>query len=125
MEMTIGGVDYEWNRGFPGVLKEFFCVIFDLCIIFSTGVMNPHSTGIGGGGFMLIYMKKKDEATVIDFRESAPKNSDENLFKGNPENGIKGSYAIVQTHLVSLKKQCGGVYFDYITPLQLTSTIFS
>jgi len=54
--------------------------------------MNPHSTGIGGGGFMLIYMKKKDEATVIDFRESAPENSDANMFKGNPENGIKGLY---------------------------------
>jgi len=41
---------------------------------------------------MLIYMKKKDEATVIDFRESAPENSDANMFKGNPENGIKGLY---------------------------------
>ena len=52
--------------------------------------MNPHSTGIGGGGFMLVYMKAKKEARVIDFRESAPHNSDENLFKGNPENGIRG-----------------------------------
>ena len=54
------------------------------------GVMNPHSTGIGGGGFMVVYMKAKKEARVIDFRESAPLNSDENLFQGNPENGIRG-----------------------------------
>lgn len=39
---------------------------------------------------MLVYTKSKKEARVIDFRESAPMNSDENLFQGNPENGIRG-----------------------------------
>eukprot|EP00111_Clytia_hemisphaerica_P007417 TCONS_00021559-protein len=58
------------------------------------GVMNPHSTGIGGGGFMLIYMKEKKEARVIDFRESAPSKAHENLFKGNPENGIRGGLSV-------------------------------
>src|SRR3954454_24628953 len=36
------------------------------------GVVNPSASGIGGGGFALVYMAKEKKVTVLDFRESAP-----------------------------------------------------
>lgn len=52
-----------------------------LCV----GVMNPESSGLGGGGFMLIVDSRKGEevAEVIDFREVAPQKATKNMFKGN------------------------------------------
>ena len=35
----------------------------------------PHITGIGGGGLMLIHSHRKITSTVIDFRETAPENA--------------------------------------------------
>ncbi|KAJ7375868.1 hypothetical protein OS493_038345 [Desmophyllum pertusum] len=37
-----------------------------LCV----GVVNAHSAGIGGGGFMIIYDKKSGKTRAINFRES-------------------------------------------------------
>ena len=49
-----------------------------------------HSTGIGGGGFMMVYDSHKRSAEMIDFRETAPEHSGVDLFKGDPLNGIRG-----------------------------------
>jgi len=48
-----------------------------LCV----GVINMHSTGIGGGGFMLVYNRRGQVAEVFDFRESAPAKATEDMFK--------------------------------------------
>ncbi|WMJ84018.1 gamma-glutamyltransferase [Oscillospiraceae bacterium LTW-04] len=39
---------------------------------FALGVCEPQSSGIGGGGFMLIHSAKTNENVFIDFREIAP-----------------------------------------------------
>lgn len=70
-----------------------------LCV----GVINMHSTGIGGGGFMMVYDSHKRSAEMIDFRETAPEHSGVNLFKGDPLNGIRGkkfSFIIRQIFLL-------------------------
>lgn len=36
------------------------------------GVVNPHGSGIGGGGFAVIYVAKEKQVHVLDFRERAP-----------------------------------------------------
>jgi gamma-glutamyltranspeptidase/glutathione hydrolase len=36
------------------------------------GVTNPSSSGIGGGGFMLIYLHKTGKIYALDYREKAP-----------------------------------------------------
>ncbi|KAM9218782.1 glutathione hydrolase 7 [Leptosomus discolor] len=36
------------------------------------GVVNPHTSGIGGGGVMLVHDIRKNRSWVIDFREVAP-----------------------------------------------------
>ncbi|MBD2258263.1 gamma-glutamyltransferase [Pseudanabaena sp. FACHB-2040] len=45
------------------------------------GVSDPFSAGIGGGGFMVIYLKDSDRVITIDGREQAPAAADVNLFK--------------------------------------------
>ncbi|MGH7773952.1 MAG: gamma-glutamyltransferase [Candidatus Binatia bacterium] len=39
---------------------------------FALGVVDPASSGVGGGGFMVIYQAKEKKAHVLDFRETAP-----------------------------------------------------
>jgi gamma-glutamyltranspeptidase/glutathione hydrolase len=48
------------------------------------GVTEPFSTGIGGGGFMLIYLKDADKVITLDGRETAPATANPDLFK-DPE----------------------------------------
>jgi gamma-glutamyltranspeptidase/glutathione hydrolase len=49
------------------------------------GVSEPYSSGIGGGGFMLIYLAESEEVVVVDGREEAPEDPrfDEDVFLGD------------------------------------------
>ena len=48
---------------------------------FALGVCEPQSSGIGGGGFMVIRFAKTGETKFIDFREIAPKNATPDMWK--------------------------------------------
>ena len=52
-----------------------------LCV----GVVNLHSTGIGGGGFMLYYNATSGSATVFDYRETAPLKGGKYMYNGTAE----------------------------------------
>lgn len=52
---------------------------------FVLSVERPHSTGIGGGGFMLFREGKSRKIFAVDFRERAPKKAYEKMFQD--ENG--------------------------------------
>ncbi|XP_048205008.1 glutathione hydrolase 7 isoform X1 [Perognathus longimembris pacificus] len=43
-------------------------VVAALCL----GIVAPHSSGLGGGGVMLVHDIRRNESHLIDFRESAP-----------------------------------------------------
>ena len=45
------------------------------------GVTDPFSCGIGGGGFMLIYLAKDQRVITIDHRETAPASTTPQLFQ--------------------------------------------
>jgi len=47
------------------------------------GVTDPFSCGIGGGGFMLIWLADKKQAVVIDLRETTPQGMDHTAFYAN------------------------------------------
>jgi len=53
------------------------------------GVVNSFSSGIGGGGFMLIMKNVKgpyeNHFDMIDFREVSPENADFSVYQSNPE----------------------------------------
>ena len=46
----------------------------------SLNVVEPMMSGIGGGGFIMIYSKKENKITMIDSREMAPQNVTPELF---------------------------------------------
>lgn len=48
---------------------------------FCIGVINMHSAGIGGGGFMLVYNKNAGTAETLDYREAAPKDATQDMFQ--------------------------------------------
>ncbi|MBI3303836.1 MAG: gamma-glutamyltransferase [Deltaproteobacteria bacterium] len=47
---------------------------------FAVSVIRPQSTGIGGGGFFLLYLVKNKETLAIDFRERAPVRATHDMF---------------------------------------------
>jgi len=44
------------------------------------GVVKPYASGLGGGGYMLVYLNGTSTAEVIDFREMAPAAATEYMF---------------------------------------------
>ena len=61
-----------------------------IAAMFCVGVINLHSAGIGGGGVMLVYNRRNRTAEVIDFRETAPSNASEDMFKGRGSQSKRG-----------------------------------
>src|SRR5580658_6134742 len=62
------------------------------------GVTNPAASGIGGGGFMLIYMAATKQLYALDFRERAPLKASPTMFVrgGHPDETLaqKGILAV-------------------------------
>ena len=52
-----------------------------IAAMFCLGVVSMHSSGIGGGGVMLVYDQPIKKATVIDFRETAPATADRDISR--------------------------------------------
>ncbi len=49
---------------------------------FALGVAEPFASGIGGGGFMLIYWEKRNEVLSLDYRETAPLHATQQAYEG-------------------------------------------
>jgi gamma-glutamyltranspeptidase/glutathione hydrolase len=47
---------------------------------FALNVVQPHSSGIGGGGFMVVYIAEEDELYTVDNRERAPLGANAEMF---------------------------------------------
>ncbi|KTF14518.1 gamma-glutamyltransferase [Pseudoalteromonas sp. 10-33] len=58
-------------------------------------LVEPQSSGIGGGTFMMYYNKSNNKLTSFDGRETAPKNADENLFLNKHGKAVKWIEAVV------------------------------
>ena len=57
------------------------------------GVVRPFSSGLGGGGFMLVSLANGTDA-VIDAREEAPAAATERMYVGTPEAALTGGLAV-------------------------------
>ena len=82
---------------------------------FAISVIRPQSTGIGGGGFFLLYLTKSKETIAVDFRERAPLKATRDMFiregKAVPELSRNGPLAVATpgmvAGLVEIQKQYG------------------
>jgi gamma-glutamyltranspeptidase/glutathione hydrolase len=54
------------------------------------GVVNPSASGVGGGGFAMVYDAKTKEVKAIDFRECAPKAFDAGALVALGEKPLRG-----------------------------------
>lgn len=62
---------------------------------FAVSVTRPQSTGIGGGGFLVLHLAKTKTSHAFDFRERAPLLANRNMYKGKPkEESLLGSKSI-------------------------------
>ncbi|TGL77405.1 gamma-glutamyltransferase [Leptospira yasudae] len=62
---------------------------------FAISVTRPHSTGLGGGGFLVLYLKEFSEPIAFDFRERAPNAASRNMYKRKPkEDSLLGFRAV-------------------------------
>lgn len=73
---------------------------------FALAVERPQSTGIGGGGFMLIYIARTRQIYALDFRERAPQLASRNMFldrnlKVIPRKSTEGGAAVAVPGLVA------------------------
>ncbi|MFC7047173.1 gamma-glutamyltransferase [Halobacteriaceae archaeon GCM10025711] len=51
-----------------------------VAVQFALNVVQPHTSGIGGGGFMLVYDSDRDQLYAIDNRERAPLGATEDMY---------------------------------------------
>ena len=55
---------------------------------FGLGVAEPNASGLGGGGFILIYMARSKEVTTLDYREKAPLKATADMYRLTPEGKV-------------------------------------
>ncbi len=72
---------------------------------FAISVERPHSTGIGGGGFLLFYSKEENKVYAFDFREVAPLKATSKMYltkkgEAQPHLSQKGALAVANPGLV-------------------------
>ncbi|HEX9104980.1 MAG TPA: gamma-glutamyltransferase, partial [Polyangia bacterium] len=62
------------------------------------GVVNGDSSGLGGGGFAVVWSAKDHKARVLDFRETAPAKATKDMFvvdgKADPQRSRWGGLAV-------------------------------
>nr|XP_055044938.1 glutathione hydrolase 7 [Misgurnus anguillicaudatus]XP_055044939.1 glutathione hydrolase 7 [Misgurnus anguillicaudatus] len=60
------------SLGFDVLGKQGSSIDAAIAASLCLGIIHPHTSGIGGGGVMLVHDIRKNESRVIDFRETAP-----------------------------------------------------
>ncbi|PON62490.1 Gamma-glutamyltranspeptidase [Parasponia andersonii] len=58
------------------------------------GVVNPTSSGIGGGGFMILRSSSTSQTHAFDFRETAPVAASQNMYANNPRAQFYGALSM-------------------------------
>jgi gamma-glutamyltranspeptidase/glutathione hydrolase len=60
-----------------------------VAVSFALSAVEPNASGLGGGGFMLIWLAASRQAVFIDFREKAPAGATANMFELDEDGQVK------------------------------------
>lgn len=78
---------------------------------FALGVCEPSTSGIGGGGFMMVKSMNLKEPIVIDFRENAPLNCNENMWEFGEDGKVINKENQIGGKSVAVPGEVGGLIF--------------
>ncbi|RXN02752.1 gamma-glutamyltransferase 7 [Labeo rohita] len=77
------------SLGFDVLGKQGSSVDAAIAASLCLGIIHPHTSGIGGGGVMLVHDIRRNESRVIDFRETAPSGIHEDMMlRVNQRSGL-------------------------------------
>ena len=90
---------------------------------FALAVVDQASSGLGGGGFMVIYLAKEQKAFALDFRETAPGASQRDLYMKDgqpvPSASLTGALAVAVpgevAGLIEARKRFGSLPLPLLT----------
>ena len=99
--MVVSQNSHATEAGYEILKKGGNAVDASVAVGFALAVTLPRAGNLGGGGFVLIYDKEKDDVTSIDYRSAAPKSATSDLFVkedsvvrfGHLVNAVPGSVA--------------------------------
>ena len=99
--MVVSQNSHATEAGYEILKKGGNAVDASVAVGFALAVTLPRAGNLGGGGFVLIYDKEKDNVTSIDYRSAAPKSATSDLFVqddsvvrfGHLVNAVPGSVA--------------------------------
>ncbi len=99
--MVVSQNTHATKAGYEILKKGGNAVDASVAVGFALAVTLPRAGNLGGGGFVLIYDKEKDDVTSIDYRSAAPKSATSDLFvqddsvvrSGHLVNAVPGSVA--------------------------------
>jgi len=80
-----------------------------VAIQFALNVVEPMMSGIGGGGFMMIYLAKENRVVVLDYREQAPAGAKLTMFLDAGGKPLPFRTAIQTGHVVGVPGTLRGV----------------
>lgn len=65
-----------------------------IAVLFCIGTVQFYFSGVGGGGFMLIYKRDEKKMYGFDYRETVPANAKKSVFQENKKKKLYGKYNI-------------------------------
>jgi gamma-glutamyltranspeptidase/glutathione hydrolase len=76
---------------------------------FAIHVAEPNASGLGGGGFAILYDAKKKKSFVIDFRERAPAAAHETFYQLDENGKVKNSATTIGWYAAGVPGQLAGM----------------
>ncbi|ALF25403.1 gamma-glutamyltransferase [Fusobacterium nucleatum] len=78
---------------------------------FALGVVEPNSSGLGGGGFMLIRIAKTGETVFIDFRERAPQKASPEMWTVDANGKVVGNKKVEGGKAAAIPGEVAGLLY--------------
>jgi gamma-glutamyltranspeptidase/glutathione hydrolase len=80
---------------------------------FALSVVRPASSGIGGGGFMIIWNAEKEEAIALDYRERAPQKAHARMFVGDNDAEDAGEASRIGHRAIAVPGDVAGLCYAW------------